>query len=98
MQQLSRIPYTELKLDQSFVTGAAHKPTMRTILESALDLARRMKLASVAEGIEREEEWTLLKSLGCDMAQGYYISPPLPAAEFADWYRNWMGSLAPAPR
>jgi EAL domain-containing protein (putative c-di-GMP-specific phosphodiesterase class I)/CheY-like chemotaxis protein len=93
VQQLSRIPYTELKLDQSFVTGAAHKPTMRTILESALLLAKRMNLASVAEGIEREEEWTLLKSLGCDMAQGYYISPPVSAAEFPTWFADWMGSL-----
>lgn len=93
IQQLSRIPYTELKLDQSFVTGAAHKPTMRAIVESALQLARRMNLVSVAEGIEREEEWALLKSLGCDMAQGYYISPPVPGEEFLGWYADWTGSL-----
>jgi len=67
---------------------------MRTILESALHLAKRMNLVSVAEGIEREEEWTLLKSLGCDMAQGYYISPPVSGEEFPAWYSDWTGSLA----
>ena len=95
IQQLARIPYTELKLDNSFVIGAAHKPNQRAILESALDLARRMKLTSVAEGIEREEEWQLLKSLGCDQAQGFYIAPPMPPEEFPGWYLDWMGSLAP---
>jgi len=93
IQQLSRIPYTELKLDNSFVIGAAHKPNQRAILESALDLARRMNLTSVAEGIEREEEWQLLKSLGCDQAQGFYIAPPMPSEEFPGWYRDWTGSL-----
>lgn len=94
-QQLSRIPYTELKLDQSFVHGAAHKPTLRAILESALDLARKMGLASVAEGVERQEEWILLKSLGCEMAQGYYVSPPVPPEEFVAWHEGWTGSLGP---
>ena len=92
VQQLSRIPYTELKLDQSFVTGAGHKPTMRAILESALDLARRMKLASVAEGIEREEEWTLLKSLGCDMAQGFFIGRPMRGDLIVDWIQQFAAT------
>jgi EAL domain-containing protein (putative c-di-GMP-specific phosphodiesterase class I)/CheY-like chemotaxis protein len=97
VQQLSRIPYTELKLDRSFMPGAAHKPTLRAILESAIGLAKKMGLTSVAEGVEREEEWVLLKSLGCDMAQGFYVAPPMPPDEFAGWYRNWTGSLEAAP-
>ena len=96
VQQLSRIPYTELKLDKSFMPGAAHKPTLRAILESAIGLAAKMHLTAVAEGVEREEEWALLKSLGCEMAQGFYVSPPMPADEFLAWHRDWMGSLAAA--
>jgi EAL domain-containing protein (putative c-di-GMP-specific phosphodiesterase class I)/CheY-like chemotaxis protein len=96
VQHLSRIPYTELKLDQSFVPDAAHKPTLRAILESAIGLANKMNLTAVAEGVEREEEWVLLKSLGCEMAQGFYISPAMPPDEFVAWYKDWMGSLAAA--
>ena len=70
MQQLSRIPFTELKIDQSFVTGATNRPNMRVILESSLQLSQKLGLRSVAEGVEKEEEWALLKSLGCDVAQG----------------------------
>jgi EAL domain-containing protein (putative c-di-GMP-specific phosphodiesterase class I)/FixJ family two-component response regulator len=93
VQQLSRIPFTELKLDQSFVSGAASKPALRAILESALQLAGKLKLRTVAEGIEREEEWLLLKSLGCEYAQGYYISIPMPGDAVSEWARDWMGSV-----
>lgn len=93
VQQLSRIPFTELKIDQSFVSGAVSKDDMRAILDTSLQLARRLGLKSVAEGIEREEEWSLLKALGCDMAQGYYIARPMSGDEFPRWRHDWMVSL-----
>jgi EAL domain-containing protein (putative c-di-GMP-specific phosphodiesterase class I)/CheY-like chemotaxis protein len=80
MQQLSRVPFSELKIDRSFVDGAHHRPHQRAILESAIDLGKRLGLATVAEGIETREDWLLLKSLGCELAQGYLISRPVPAA------------------
>jgi EAL domain-containing protein (putative c-di-GMP-specific phosphodiesterase class I)/CheY-like chemotaxis protein len=89
MQQLSRISFTELKIDRSFVHGAAHRRHLRTILESSLELARKLKLKSVAEGVETQEDWDLLRELGCDQAQGYFVARPMPAAEFADWHRHW---------
>jgi EAL domain-containing protein (putative c-di-GMP-specific phosphodiesterase class I) len=46
----------------------------------------------VAEGIETRDEWRLLREKGCDLAQGYLISRPLPALEFAHWYKHWDGS------
>lgn len=93
MQQLSRIPFTQLKLDRSFVAGATNKTSLRTILESSLQLAKKLNLQSVAEGIELESEWSLLKSMGCDLAQGYYIAMPMPAAEVVNWHNNWKLSL-----
>ena len=93
MQQLSRIPFTELKVDQSFVASAAAKPNLRTILDSSLQLARKLGLSSVAEGIEKEEEWALLKSLGCDIAQGYFIARPLAASSVIEWSRNWAAQI-----
>jgi EAL domain-containing protein (putative c-di-GMP-specific phosphodiesterase class I)/ActR/RegA family two-component response regulator len=91
MQQLSRIPFTELKIDQSFVTGATSRPNMRVILESSLQLSQKLGLRSVAEGIEKDDEWALLKSLGCDIAQGYFIARPMPGEAVPDWHRSWSG-------
>ena len=93
MQQLSRIPFTELKVDQSFVAGAAAKPNIRTILESSLQLAKKLGLSSVAEGVERQEEWALLLSMGCDIAQGYFISRALAPEAFVDWSRAWNSQI-----
>ncbi|HEX6245518.1 MAG TPA: EAL domain-containing response regulator [Polyangiales bacterium] len=89
MQQLSRISFTELKIDRSFVHGAAQRRHLRTILESSLKLARNLKLKSVAEGVETQEDWELLRELGCDQAQGYFIAKPMRAELFPDWHRNW---------
>jgi len=89
MQQLSRIPFTELKVDQSFVTGATSRPNLRVILESSLQLAHKLGLRAVAEGVEKDEEWALLKSLNCDVAQGYFISKPMPGEAVQDWHSTW---------
>jgi EAL domain-containing protein (putative c-di-GMP-specific phosphodiesterase class I)/CheY-like chemotaxis protein len=89
MQQLSRISFTELKIDRSFVHRASSRRHLRTILESSLELARKLKLRSVAEGVETEEDWNLLRELGCDVAQGYYIAKPMPAEHFWDWHARW---------
>ncbi|PWT74793.1 MAG: hypothetical protein C5B46_03515 [Proteobacteria bacterium] len=89
MRQLSRIPFTELKIDRSLVHGAADKPQLATILQSSLDLAHKLGLKSVAEGVEREEDWNLLAALGCDIAQGYLISKPLPGEQLESWLADW---------
>jgi EAL domain-containing protein (putative c-di-GMP-specific phosphodiesterase class I)/CheY-like chemotaxis protein len=90
LQQLSRIPFTELKVDKSFVHGAAHKRPLRTILESSLELSRKMRLKSVAEGVETREDWELLTELGCDVAQGYLIAKPMPADQLWPWYDAFL--------
>ncbi|HTU61849.1 MAG TPA: EAL domain-containing response regulator [Polyangiales bacterium] len=89
MQQLSRISFTELKIDRSFVRGAASRSHLRTILEGSLTLARNLRLKSVAEGVETQEDWDLLRDLGCDEAQGYFIAKPMPSDAFLDWHASW---------
>jgi len=91
MQQLARIPFTELKIDQSFVTGATNRPNLRVILESSLQLAHKLGMRAVAEGIEKDEEWALLKSLHCDVAQGFFIARPMPGEAVQDWNTAWSG-------
>ncbi len=89
MQQLSRIPFTELKIDQSFVMSATEKESSKVILSSSLDMAKKLKLKVVAEGVETRAHWNLLKELGCDIAQGYFIAKPMEAAAFGDWALTW---------
>lgn len=89
MQQLARVPYTELKIDQSFVLGAANQPRLRVMLESSMELANKLGLTVVAEGVETRQDWDLLKQLGCQKAQGYYIAKPMPADAFLDWVDEW---------
>ena len=89
MQQLTRIPFTELKIDQSFVMHAARQESSRLILESSLEMARKLKIVSVAEGVETQEDWNLLRECHCDLAQGFFIAKPMPAADFPAWVRDW---------
>jgi len=89
MQQLSRIAFTELKIDQAFVANAAREESARVILGSSLDMARKLNISAVAEGVETREDWDLLRELGCAQAQGYFVSRPMEAAAFQNWVRDW---------
>ena len=85
LQQLGRIPFTELKIDQSFVRNAGGDPASMILLESILDIARKLKLVTVAEGVESRQEWDMLQRLGCDLVQGYFVARPMPADMAAQW-------------
>src|SRR4030095_14025424 len=89
MQQLARIPFTELKLDQSFVTNCAANLQHQAIIESSLDMARRLHLKTVAEGVETLADWTFLRDLGCGAGQGYFIAKPLPPGDLLRWAEAW---------
>jgi EAL domain-containing protein (putative c-di-GMP-specific phosphodiesterase class I) len=89
LSQLSQIPFTELKIDRGFVSGATTQPRKRAMIETSLDLARKLSLDVVAEGVETEEEWQLLAQLGCDIAQGYLISAPVPGEQLPDAITRW---------
>ena len=89
MQQLTRVAFTELKIDQSFVMNALDDDACRVILDSSIEMARKLKIRSVAEGAETRGHWDLLQLLGCDTVQGYFIARPMAAAEVADWAAQW---------
>src|SRR6202035_4323724 len=88
LQPLARIAFTEIKLDQSFIRSAATQQAARIILESTIDMAKKLGIVTVAEGIETEKDWDLLRELGCDLAQGYLIAKPLESSEFLAWARD----------
>lgn len=85
LQQLKRIPFTELKVDRAFVSGVAKDEIARSILEASVKLAKRLSMVTVAEGVETVEDWNFIASLGVDQAQGYYLSRPLPPEAVPDW-------------
>jgi EAL domain-containing protein (putative c-di-GMP-specific phosphodiesterase class I) len=87
MQQLARIPFTELKIDQSFVRDSATNRTSRAVLESSLEISHKLGIRAVAEGVENQSEANLLRELGCAEGQGYLIGRPLPAQDFEGWVR-----------
>jgi diguanylate cyclase (GGDEF)-like protein len=84
---LKRLPVDELKIDKSFVQGMEEDENDAVIVRSTIDLGRNLGLRVVAEGVETAEAWRRLAALGCDIAQGYYLSRPVPAGELAAWLR-----------
>ena len=82
LTHLQRMPVHEIKIDRSFVAAMATEANSAAIVSSTVDLAHALGLRVVAEGIEDEATWRRLRDVGCDAAQGYHLSRPLPAAEF----------------
>jgi EAL domain-containing protein (putative c-di-GMP-specific phosphodiesterase class I)/DNA-binding NarL/FixJ family response regulator len=82
MQQLGRIAFSELKIDRGFVSAMADTRQARAIVESSIDMARRLGITAVAEGIETQAEWDALRAAGCTQAQGYFVSRPVAEADF----------------
>jgi diguanylate cyclase (GGDEF)-like protein/PAS domain S-box-containing protein len=82
---LKRLPIDELKIDRSFVQYMATNQTDATIVRSTVALAHHLDIQVVAEGVEDELTWNLLAAIDCDVIQGYYLSRPVPPAEFEQW-------------
>jgi diguanylate cyclase (GGDEF)-like protein/PAS domain S-box-containing protein len=82
---LKKMPVHEVKIDQSFVRDMVQNVDDATIVRSIVDLGHNLGLRVVAEGVESQADYDLLVAIGCDMAQGYFISPPLPADRFVSW-------------
>ncbi len=89
LDQLQKIPFTELKVDRSFVHNAHANRACQAILESSIELTKRLGIASVAEGVEDESDLELVRAQGCDIVQGYYFARPMPAEEFIPWAREY---------
>jgi EAL domain-containing protein (putative c-di-GMP-specific phosphodiesterase class I) len=85
MLQLSRYPFNELKLDRRLVHRASERPHMRPLLRNTIAAARAINVLTVAEGIETEADRGLMLDLGCDLAQGYLVARPMPAAALPSW-------------
>ena len=94
---LKNLPVNDLKIDKSFVINMMEDQGDAVIVQSTIDLAHNLGLTVIAEGVESDETWRRLRTLGCDVAQGWLIGRPLPAADFATWL-NRGGFMPPAAR
>lgn len=81
LAQLNTLPFTEIKIDRTFVHNCGQSHRLRNIIRSSLELARRLNVRTVAEGIESREEWDFLRLEGCDEGQGHYIARPMAQEE-----------------
>jgi diguanylate cyclase (GGDEF)-like protein len=88
LEQLKNVPADELKLDRSFVLGMVDDPQDAAIVGSVVGLGRALGLRVVAEGVETPQVWQRLAELGCDVAQGFGLARPMPAAQFERWARE----------
>jgi len=82
---LQHFPIKEIKIDRAFINEIANNPKSMAIVKTIVDLARYLKLRVVTEGVETEEQLSVVRELGCDMIQGYYYSKPLPIDEIDLW-------------
>ena len=89
LAQLRDLPFDEIKIDRNFVCQVATDAKIRAKYQSDLAMARQLQMAVVAVGVENIEDWRVLRSTGCDFAQGGFIAEAMPAEELPGWMRNW---------
>ncbi|MDZ7670907.1 MAG: EAL domain-containing protein [Gammaproteobacteria bacterium] len=88
MLQLVRLPFSEIKVDKSFVLTASNSEESRTVIRSVVDLGRSLGLRSTAEGVEDAATLDYLRRIGCDLAQGFHIARPMPGDDVVPWARD----------
>lgn len=98
LKQLYLMPFSELKIDTSFVRDVFAYEDARTMIETMVLLAHKLRLTACAEGVETPEVLDFLDSLGCDRAQGYFIGHPMPGAELETAVRTWNSKQKAASR
>ncbi len=94
LNMISELPIDALKLDMQFIRSAFQGRRDTRMLEIVLDIAEYLEVPVIAEGVETEEQLNALKAMGCDMAQGYYFSRPLPPAEFERFFAERLSGDA----
>jgi len=86
---LHQLPIKELKIDRSFISGMTEESRKVSLIETFLGISREFNLSVVAEGVETKEEADTLRSMGCELFQGYLTSPPVAVSEFDQVVSNW---------
>ena len=88
LNMLASMPIDALKLDMQFIRNITENKKDFKMVELMLDIAKFLEVPVIAEGVETQEQYDLLKQAGCDIIQGYYFSKPVPPEEFARFFRK----------
>ncbi len=91
LMQLRQLPFTEVKIDQAFVTDVTRSRDCRLIVQLVTDLAHGLGLTATAEGVETVEQLRMVREIGCDLVQGFLISEPMEPHLLKDWQRAFRG-------
>src|SRR5690242_17128361 len=101
LMQLRQLPFTEVKIDRAFVADLGHSRDSRLIVQAIIDLAHGLGLTATAEGIETVQQLRAVAELGCDLAQGYLVSPPIEPEALLPWKkafrRQWPKLMTEEP-
>lgn len=97
LSYFSALPLQKLKIDRSFVSNIAEGSRDLAIVKAVIDIARSCNCKVVAEGVETQDHAALLKSVGCDLAQGYWFARPMPAHDVPQWVHDWTARCCPTP-
>jgi EAL domain-containing protein (putative c-di-GMP-specific phosphodiesterase class I) len=89
LSYLQKMPVDYIKIDQSFVMPMTVSNDSAMIVRSTIDMGHNLHMKIVAEGVESQAHWDSLAALGCDLAQGFHISKPMPASQFTNWETSW---------
>ena len=100
LMQLRQLPFTEIKIDQAFIADVTRSRDCRLIIQAIAELAHSLGLTATAEGVETVDQLRLVRELGCDLVQGYLISPPIEPETLKEWCdtfrRTWPSMISEA--
>jgi diguanylate cyclase (GGDEF)-like protein len=96
LSYLQKLPVDGIKIDQSFIIAMIEDSDSDMIVRSTIELAHNLEMAVVAEGVESQQVWDRLASAGCDVAQGYLVSAPMPMHQLPRWHATWSGAVGGA--
>jgi EAL domain-containing protein (putative c-di-GMP-specific phosphodiesterase class I) len=94
VEQYTQVAFTEIRINDSFVTGVSRSDAARAGLAVALEVAQEMKVQAVGDGIGSKKDWAMLRDWGCHAGQGPFISPALPAESVVGWVHRWSKDKA----
>lgn len=89
IQQMTRIAFSELKIDQSFVKNCTENKELCVVIRSSIEMSHNLNIECTAEGVETKDDWNTLKNLTCDTAQGYFIARPMNLSAFSDYCHSY---------
>ena len=86
LSYLAQLPVHTIKIDQTFVAQLSDSDASSRVIEAIVALGKAMQLEVVAEGVETEQQYAIVRQLGCDLVQGYYVAKPMPADQLVEWF------------